>query len=69
MSMPTTRTNAEAIARARGYTVTLEGGRITIHTPDGQCVHRTTKWSSALQFLLEAPRMTTATSAVTSRNS
>jgi hypothetical protein len=69
MSMPTTRTNAEAIARARGYTVTAEDGRIAIHTPDGQCVHTTTKWSSALQFLLEAPRMTAVARSATSKNS
>jgi hypothetical protein len=67
--MPTTRTNAEAIARARGYAVTAENGRIAIHAPDGQCVHTTTKWSSALQFLLEAPRMTTLARGVTSKNS
>ena len=69
MNMPTTRSNAEAIARARGYTVTTEDGRIAIHTPDGKCVHTTTKWASALQFLLEAPRMTTAAPGATSRNS
>jgi hypothetical protein len=68
MNMPTTRTNAEAIARARGYTVTAEDDRIAIRTPDGKCVHRTTKWSSALKFLLEAPRMATATSGATNRN-
>lgn len=66
--MPTTRSNAEAIARARGYNVTTEDGRIAIHTPDGKCVHRTTKWSSALQFLLEAPRMTPVTRGATSKN-
>ena len=60
MKMPTTRSNAEAIARARGYTVTAEDGRITIHTRDGQLVHSTTKWASALQFLLEAPRIEAA---------
>jgi hypothetical protein len=30
---------------------------------------RTSKWSSALQFLLEAPRMTTLARGVTSKNS
>jgi len=67
--MPTTRTNAEAIARNRGYTVTAEDGRIAIHTPDGKCVHRTTKWSGALQFLLEAPRIDGAARGMTSQNS
>ncbi|HEY7673224.1 MAG TPA: hypothetical protein VIC71_13500 [Gammaproteobacteria bacterium] len=57
MNMPTTRSNAEAIARARGYAVTVEDGRIAIHTRDGELVHRTTKWAAALQFLLEAPRL------------
>jgi hypothetical protein len=60
MNMPTTRTNAEAIARARGYAVTAEDGRITIHTRDGKLVHTTTKWAAALQFLLEAPRIEAA---------
>ena len=69
MNMPTTRTNAEAIARARGYTVTAEDGGIAIHTPDGKCVHRTTKWASALQFLLEAPRMAALARGATSKNS
>jgi hypothetical protein len=60
MKMPTTRTNAEAIARARGYAVTVEDGRIAIHTRDGQFVHRATNWNGALRFLLEAPRIDTA---------
>ena len=55
--------------RRRGYAVTTEDGRIAIRTPDGKCVHTTTKWASALQFLLEAPRMTTAAPGATSRNS
>jgi hypothetical protein len=55
--MPTTESNCRAIAKARGYVLGQKRGRIEIRTLEGQLVHTATQWSSALKFIITAPRL------------
>jgi hypothetical protein len=56
--MPTTRSNAEAIARNRGYLLETRRGDIVIRIAEsGLVIHECGRWSDALKFLIQAPRI------------
>jgi hypothetical protein len=58
VTMPTTRSNSEALARACGYSIEIRrAGSIVVKTTDGQIVHRADRWSEVLRFLVAAPRI------------
>jgi hypothetical protein len=57
--LPTTRSNAEAIALARGYELRIRrtGAIVVLVVSTGQRVHRADRWSEILRWLVAAPRI------------
>jgi hypothetical protein len=56
--MPTTESNARAIAFHRGYLIETRRGDIVIRIAEsGDIIHECGRWSDALKFLIVAPRI------------